>query len=65
MELAGKVQVGLGMLAGNPLQQDKGVKLRNVGRLQVFLGDLKEFEELEIRDREFGEHWDAWVSFRG
>jgi uncharacterized protein YjbJ (UPF0337 family) len=49
-EFAGKVQEGLGKLISNPLQQDMGVELQNKGRLQVFLGDLKKFEDLEIHD---------------
>ena len=64
-ECVGKLLDGFGKFVGNPLQQDKGVKLQNEGRLQVFLGDLKEFEKLKIHDRAFNKRWDAWVNGGG
>jgi uncharacterized protein YjbJ (UPF0337 family) len=64
-EFAGKVQERLGKLIGNLFQQDMGVELQNKGRLQLFLGDLKKFEDLEIHDRAFDKRWHAWVNGRG
>jgi uncharacterized protein YjbJ (UPF0337 family) len=64
-EFAGTVQERLGKLIGNLLQQDMGVELQNKGRLQVFLGDLKKFEELETHGREFDKRWYAWVKGGG
>jgi hypothetical protein len=40
-------------LIGSASQQDKGFDLQNAGKEQVHLGNIKEFEELEIHDREF------------
>jgi uncharacterized protein YjbJ (UPF0337 family) len=64
-ELVGKAQTCLGKLVDSPFQQDSGMRLQNAGRLQVFLGDLKELEELEIRDQELDKRWDSLFNFRG
>ena len=64
-ELCGKVQEGFGKLVGNPFQQDMGAELQVKGRSQVHLGDLKEFEDLELYDLKFDKRRDAWVNGRG
>jgi uncharacterized protein YjbJ (UPF0337 family) len=64
-ELSGKLQKELGKLVGSPTQQDKGVDLQIEGRAQAHLGDLKEFEELEMHDRKFNKRSDDWVNGRG
>jgi uncharacterized protein YjbJ (UPF0337 family) len=64
-EFAGKVQEDLGRFIGSPSQQDKGFDLQNEGRAQVHLGNIKEFGELEIHDREFDKRRDDWAIGRG
>jgi uncharacterized protein YjbJ (UPF0337 family) len=64
-ELCGKVQEGLGKLVGNPFHIDVGMELKNKGRAQVHLGDLKKLEDLEIHERKFDKRWNTWVNGKG
>jgi hypothetical protein len=51
----------LGRLIGRPNQQEKGFDLQSAGKAQVHLEDVKEFEELEIRDRDVDKRSNAWL----
>jgi uncharacterized protein YjbJ (UPF0337 family) len=64
-EFFGKAQEDFGSLIGSASQQDKGFELQNAGREQVHLGNIKEFEELDIHDREFGKRRNAWSKGKG
>jgi uncharacterized protein YjbJ (UPF0337 family) len=64
-EFFGKAQEDLGSLFGSASQQDKGFDLQNAGREQVHLGNIKEFEELDIHDREFDKRRHAWSNGKG
>jgi uncharacterized protein YjbJ (UPF0337 family) len=64
-EFAGKAQEDFGKLIGSPSQQVKGFDLQNEGRAQVDLGNIKEFEDLEIHDRECDKRRDSWVDGKG
>jgi uncharacterized protein YjbJ (UPF0337 family) len=64
-EFAGKVQEGIGRLAGNPHLQDRGADLQYRGRVQVHRGDLKEFAEVELHDINFPKRRNGWNNGRG
>jgi uncharacterized protein YjbJ (UPF0337 family) len=64
-ELVGKAQEDLGRFIGSSSQQDKGFDLQNEGRAQIHLGNIKEFEDLEIYDREFDKRRDSRVNGKG
>jgi uncharacterized protein YjbJ (UPF0337 family) len=64
-EFAGKAQEDLGRLIGSSNQQEKGFELQSAGKAQVYLGNIREFEDSEIHGREADKRRNAWLNDRG
>jgi uncharacterized protein YjbJ (UPF0337 family) len=62
---AGKAQEDLGRSIGSSNQQEMGFELQSAGKAQVHLGNIREFEDLEIHDREADKRRNASLNGRG